>query len=123
MRAGVPDRVQVPARARQHGLTPNVALLACYTEVLAAWSGQRDLTVNVTLFDRRDVHPHIDQVVGDFASLLMVGHRTAAGGESFAAAARRLKEQQGRDLANRAASGVRVLRELARRRGPDGGPP
>ncbi|WKX14105.1 non-ribosomal peptide synthetase [Streptomyces sp. NL15-2K] len=102
--------------ARAHGLTPSVVLLACYAEVLGEWSDQRELTVNMTLFDRRDVHPDIDRIVGDFASLLLVRHRCGEG-EAFAAAARRLQEQQGRDLSHREASGVWVLRELARRSG------
>lgn len=102
--------------ARAHRLTSSVVLLACYAEVCGAWSDQRDLTINVTLFDRRGVHPCIDQVVGDFASLLLIGHHLGQG-EGFACAARRLQEQQGRDLTHREASGVWVLRELARRSG------
>ncbi|GAA1464313.1 amino acid adenylation domain-containing protein [Nocardiopsis exhalans] len=103
-------------RAREHGLTPSVVLLACYTEVLARWSAERDLTVNLTLFDRRDVHPDIDRVVGDFASLLLVGHGSEPG-EGFADTARRLQERQAQDLSHREASGVWILRELARRSG------
>lgn len=108
------QRLRVAARG--HGLTPSVVLLACYVEVLGVWSDQRDLTVNMTLFDRLDVHPDINQVVGDFASLLLVGHRRDAH-SAFAAGARRLQEQQGRDLSHREVSGVWVLRELARRTG------
>ncbi|NUT46287.1 MAG: amino acid adenylation domain-containing protein, partial [Saccharothrix sp.] len=108
---------KITERARSHGLTPSVVLLACYVEVLGAWSDQRELTVNMTLFDRRDVHPDIDRVVGDFASLLLIGHDRGAAGEGFAATARRLQEQQGRDLSHREASGLWVLRELARRTG------
>lgn len=103
-------------RCRAHGLTPSVVLLACYAEVLGAWSARRELTVNLTLFDRRDVHDDIGLVIGDFASLLLIGH-TAGEAEPFADLARRLQEQQGRGLAHRATSGVWVLRELARQTG------
>ncbi|GGS29406.1 non-ribosomal peptide synthetase [Actinokineospora fastidiosa] len=106
----------VTRAAAGHGLTPSAVLLACYLEVLGEWSDQTDLTVTMTAFDRDDVHPDVHRVVGDFASLLLVGHRRGAG-EAFAASARRLQEQVGRDLTHRAASGVWVLRELARRGG------
>ncbi|TDB92476.1 non-ribosomal peptide synthetase, partial [Nonomuraea longispora] len=100
-------------RARRYGITPSVVLLACYAEVLSAWSGQPDLTVNLTLFDRRDVHPDIGHVVGDFTSVLLVAHRPAAH-EGWLERARRLQEQVWRDLDHQEISGVRVLRELAR---------
>ncbi|WP_246081267.1 condensation domain-containing protein, partial [Nonomuraea mesophila] len=103
----------IKGRARRYGITPSVVLLACYAEVLSAWSGQPDLTVNLTLFDRRDVHPDIGHVVGDFTSVLLVAHRPAAH-EGWLERARRLQEQVWRDLDHQEISGVRVLRELAR---------
>ncbi|HEX5494655.1 MAG TPA: amino acid adenylation domain-containing protein, partial [Mycobacteriales bacterium] len=103
----------ITARARAHGLTPSAVLLACYAEVLGRWSGRGDLTVNVTLFDRRDVHPDVRNVLGDFTSLLLVAYQPVVG-ESFLAAARRVQEQQGRDLDHRDVSATWVLRELRR---------
>ncbi|TDE56537.1 amino acid adenylation domain-containing protein [Nonomuraea mesophila] len=100
-------------QARLNGLTPSVLLLACFAEVLSAWSGQPDLTVNLTLFDRRDVHPDIGHVVGDFTSLLLVAYRRRPE-ESWLERVRRLQEQVWRDLDHQEISGVRVLREMAR---------
>ncbi|WP_240759189.1 condensation domain-containing protein, partial [Phytoactinopolyspora endophytica] len=76
-------------RARRHGITPTAVLLTAYAEVLAAFSGQPDLTVNLTLFDRDDVHPDVNGVIGDFSSLLLVGCR-AGTGQSFLDSARRV---------------------------------
>ncbi|WP_416567083.1 amino acid adenylation domain-containing protein [Nocardia testacea] len=103
----------IVSRARGFGLTPSVVLLACYTWVLGCWSAQRDLTVTLTRFDRRDVHPDIMRVVGDFSSLLLVADRPAER-ESWLDRARRLQEQLWRDLDHQQVSAVRVLRELAR---------
>ncbi|MGY1934377.1 condensation domain-containing protein, partial [Nocardia gipuzkoensis] len=100
-------------RARGLGVTPSVVLLACYTGVLGAWSAQRELTVTLTRFDRRDVHPDIMRVVGDFSSLLLVADRPEAH-ESWAGRARRLQEQLWSDLDHQQVSAVRVLRELGR---------
>ncbi|MCG8927720.1 non-ribosomal peptide synthetase [Lentzea sp. CC55] len=112
-RVGAATWTRIAAAARGHGLTPSTVLLTCYAEVLGAWSGQRDLTVTLTLFDRSDVHPDVHHVVGDFASLLLLSHGRRDG-EAFASSVRALQEQLGRGLSHREASGIWVLRELAR---------
>ncbi|WP_280490442.1 non-ribosomal peptide synthetase [Nocardia carnea] len=104
---------RIVARARGVGVTPSVVLLACYTWVLGGWSAQRDLTVTLTRFDRRDVHPDIMRVVGDFSSLLLVADRPGEN-ESWSGRVRRLQEQLWSDLDHQQVSAVRVLRELAR---------
>ncbi|MFE7659497.1 non-ribosomal peptide synthetase [Streptomyces celluloflavus] len=103
-------------RARAHGVTPSAVLLTCYAQVLGAWSAQPELTVNLTLFDRREVHPDIHRVVGDFTSLLLVAYRPVPGG-SFLDAVRGLQERQWQDLQHREVTAVWVLRELARAQG------
>ncbi|WP_342222121.1 AMP-binding protein, partial [Nocardia farcinica] len=100
-------------RARTVGVTPSVVLLACYTWVLGQWSAQRELTVTLTRFDRREVHPDVMRVVGDFSSLLLVADRPGAQ-ESWLGRVRRLQEQLWHDLDHQQVSAVRVLRELAR---------
>ncbi|TMR24787.1 amino acid adenylation domain-containing protein [Nonomuraea turkmeniaca] len=108
---------RIKEQARRHGVTPSVVLLTCYVEVLAAWSGRDDLTVNLTLFDRpASGHPDIGNILGDFTSLLLLANRPDPG-ETWLAAARRLQEQLAEDLEHRAVSGLWVLRELARRSG------
>ncbi|MFF7992001.1 amino acid adenylation domain-containing protein [Kitasatospora xanthocidica] len=103
----------VVERAREHGLTPSAVLLAAFAEVLGRWSARPDLTVNLTLFDRRDVHPDIALVLGDFTSLVLVPSRPEPG-ESRLAAARRVQRELWRGLDHRELSAVQVLRELAR---------
>ncbi|XLD92065.1 amino acid adenylation domain-containing protein [Polymorphospora sp. A560] len=103
----------VTDRAREYGLTPSAVLLTCYAEVLAAWSASTELTINLTLFDRRDVHPDINHVLGDFTSLLLLASRPRPG-QGFLDRARRLQEQMWRDLEHRDVSAVWVLRELGR---------
>ncbi|MFI0899076.1 amino acid adenylation domain-containing protein [Streptomyces sp. NPDC020983] len=118
------DRWQaVTDRARAHGLTPSAVLLTCYAEVLGVWSGRRDLTVNLTLFDRREVHPAVHDIVGDFTSLLPLAYQPEQN-TGFLARARALQHRLGQDLGHRAWSSVRVARELAKAGGAaDGGLP
>jgi len=105
------DRFQ--ERASRAGITPTAALLQCFGEVLAAWSRSPRLTLNLTLFNRMPLHPDIDDVVGDFTSLILLGV-DATRGDSFEARAQQLQTELWHGVDNRFVSGVRVLREMAR---------
>ncbi|MFQ5678529.1 MAG: amino acid adenylation domain-containing protein [Gemmatimonadota bacterium] len=110
----------VKTRAAAIGISEAAALLAAYAEVLSIWSGSPRFTVSVPQFNRPPWHPEINDVIGEFASfvLLEVDNR---GSDSFAARARRHQERLWEDLDHSRFTGVRVLRELARRRGETGG--
>ncbi|OII69908.1 non-ribosomal peptide synthetase [Streptomyces sp. CC77] len=103
------------AAAARHGLTPSGVLLAAYAEVVRTWSRRQAFTLTVTRFHRLGLHPQVGEILGDFLSpgLLAVGGRP---GETFARRARDLQERALEDLAHCAHSGIRVLRDLARRR-------
>ena len=118
-RVAAPAWQQLRARARQAGLTPSMVLCTAFAEVLSAWSTRATFTLNVTLFQRLPIHPEVNAVVGDFTSTVLLAVDDH-GGLGFAEQARRLQQQLWRDLEHREVSGVRVLRDLARRTG--GGP-
>jgi amino acid adenylation domain-containing protein len=101
-------------RASQTGLTPSAVLLAAFAEVLKVWSKSPRFTLNLTYFHRPPLHPQVNDIVGDFTSLilLVVDNSTLP---TFAARARHLQEQLWAALDHRYVSGVHVLRELARR--------
>ncbi|MFF7144255.1 amino acid adenylation domain-containing protein [Streptomyces nodosus] len=109
------DWQAVKRDAARHGLTPSTVLLALYAEVLAAWSGTDAVTVTLTLFNRRDVHPHIHRVLGDFTSLSLAGHRRE--GTSWTAAAAALQRRQAEDLDHADVPIDWLLREFGRRTG------
>ncbi|MDN5916863.1 MAG: amino acid adenylation domain-containing protein, partial [Pseudonocardia sp.] len=115
-RLGADQWTRIKERARALDLTPSTVLMACYAEVLSAWSARADLTLNLTLFDRRDVHPDIDRVLGDFTSLLLVPHRPRAG-EGWLDRARRLQSEVWAGLEHRDVSAVWVQRELTKQSG------
>ncbi|MFJ4142893.1 amino acid adenylation domain-containing protein [Pseudomonas sp. NPDC089734] len=106
------DRLK--AQAHQHQLTPSGLLLSAFAAVLSAWSSERELTLNLTLFDRQPLHPHIDRVLGDFTSLLLLAWQPTG---QWLGSAQRLQQRLWRDLAQRDHSAIRVMRELARRNG------
>jgi amino acid adenylation domain-containing protein/thioester reductase-like protein len=101
---------------RTKGLTVSGLLLAAYAEVIARWSSTPHFTLNLTLFNRLPLHPHVDRLLGDFTSLVLleVDHRD--GSATFLERARRLQRQLMDDLGHREVSGVEVLREWMHRR-------
>ncbi|MFE9413670.1 amino acid adenylation domain-containing protein [Streptomyces sp. NPDC006704] len=103
------------ASAERHGLTASGVLLAAYAEVVRTWSRRQEFTLTVTQFHRLGLHPQLDSVMGDFLapSLLAVGGRPD---ETFEERARGVQRQALEDLAHSAHGGIRVLRDLARRR-------
>ncbi|WP_020519530.1 non-ribosomal peptide synthetase [Catelliglobosispora koreensis] len=104
--------------ARAHQVTPASVLAAAYAEVLSAFSGADQHTLNATMFHRDDVHPDINNILGDFTSLLLVGHH-AEPGDSWLDTVQRLQKDMWDGMQNGAVSALWVLRELARRQQGD----
>ena len=107
---------QLKARGAQAGLTPSGILLAAFAEILTTWSKTPRFCINLTIFDRLPLHPQMNDIVGDFTSLLLLAVDNFHP-ETFKQRAKRLQEQLWRDLNHRYYSGVRVLRDLARMQG------
>ena len=107
---------QLKQRAAKAGLTPSGVLLAAFTEVISQWSKIPRYTLNLALFNRLPLHPQVNDLLGDFTSviLLAVDHTV---GESFVDRAKQLQRQLWQDLEHHYVSGVEVTRELARHRG------
>ncbi|QRK05993.1 amino acid adenylation domain-containing protein [Archangium violaceum] len=111
---------RVMARCTALGLTPSAVLMAAYAEVLAAWSRNPRLTLNVTLFNRLPLHPQVNSLLGDFTSMILLGVDGSVS-EPLVSRVQRLQEQLWTDLEHRYVSGVQVLRELARYNGTEAG--
>jgi yersiniabactin nonribosomal peptide synthetase len=104
----------ITGTARAHQITPASVLATAFAEVLSAYSGADKHTLNATMFHRDDVHPDINAILGDFTSLLLVGHH-AEPGDRWLDTVRRLQDDMWDGMQNGAVSALWVLRELARR--------
>jgi len=102
-------------RARDLGVTVSTLLLALYADVLGRWSDSPELTVTLTMFDRREVHPDVYRVLGDFTAVSLADYRPCPDG--FTASLRDLQRRMAEDLDHRDVSSTWLLRELSRRRG------
>lgn len=97
-------------RAADAHLTPSAVLLSVWSTVLSAWSAQPEFTLNLTLFDRRPLHPQINQILGDFTSLMLLSWHP---GESWLHSAQSLQQRLSQNLNHRDVSAIRVMRQLA----------
>lgn len=94
-------------------LTPSGLLLAAFGTVLRRWSETPRFTINVTIFNRRPLHPQVNELIGDFTSTMLVTF-DASMECSFRERAKRLQKQFWRDLDHAQYSGIRVVRDLMR---------
>ena len=64
---------KLKALAKNNNCTPSMVLCAAYARVLSFWSNSNDLAINLTLFNRYPFHKDVQQVVGDFTMLVLLG--------------------------------------------------
>ncbi|MDF0732205.1 SDR family oxidoreductase [Pseudomonas entomophila] len=98
------------------GITASTALLTLFAHTLESVSRTPDFTLNLTYFNRRPLHPQVQQLIGDFTSVLLVDFQLGRGAslrELMQATQARLWQR----LAHTAVNGVELMRELGRRRG------
>jgi amino acid adenylation domain-containing protein/non-ribosomal peptide synthase protein (TIGR01720 family) len=103
-------------RAAAAGLTPAAVCLTAYAEVLGTWARTDDFTLNLTVGDRRPLHPDVASMLGVFTTLTPLAIHGARRGP-FRARALAQQRQLAADLDHRALSGVEVQRLLAQRAG------
>ncbi|WP_207004795.1 non-ribosomal peptide synthetase, partial [Trinickia mobilis] len=107
--------------AGECGVTPAMALATAFGAVLARWSSQARLLLNLTLFDRRPLDAAVERMIADFTSILLLD--LACEGDTFASLARANQDAFAEAYEHRDWSGVEVLRELRKEgRHPHGAP-
>ncbi|WP_134324085.1 type I polyketide synthase [Cumulibacter soli] len=101
--------------AAEHRITPTALVLAAYADILQIWSGQAHFAITTTVFDRPDL-PGVENVVGEFSSLLLL-ERKPSHSQDLVHAASALQRQLHADLIHSSVSALEVLAEEARRTG------
>lgn len=65
--------LEIWEQLKEKAITYNIGLttiiLTIYGKVLSKWSNQKQITINLTLFNRLPLHPQINSVLGDFTVL------------------------------------------------------
>lgn len=106
---------RIKAKAQAELVTPTAFLFTAFAEVLARASRQQRFTLNLTVFNRFPFHPDVNQIVGDFTSLMLVDvnyRQEKTLWENSALVQGTILQS----LMHRHFDGVEVIKELARRR-------
>ncbi len=104
------------AHCQRLAVTPSAALLALFAQTLESVSRTPEFTLNLTYFNRRPLHPQVQQLIGDFTSVLLIDFQLGHGespGQVMTSTQARLWQR----LAHTAVNGVELMRELGRRQG------
>jgi len=102
-------------RVGDEGLTDAVFLAEVYAEVLARYSEEPGLSINLTQFDRTRFAPEVDAIVGDFTSLSILSADTRCA-VTFRDRAKALQRRMFSNLSHASVSGVAVERMLNKQR-------
>jgi pyochelin synthetase len=108
--------LRLKTAAKAHGLTPSSLVMALYAEVLARWSAAPRFTLNLTLGNRMPLHPQVQQLLGNFSSLMLQEVDRTPAERSFAEFALALQKQFMANYEHRQVCGVSVMREWTKRR-------
>lgn len=110
-RLGKEEWDQLKKTVKKNGLTESAVLLTAYAEVLAKWSRHSRFTINLTRYNKLDLHPQLDEIIGDFTALTLFSF-DGSDGDSFLKRCHKTLEQLWQDMDHPYMCGVRVLREL-----------
>ncbi|MCX7124007.1 MAG: amino acid adenylation domain-containing protein, partial [Gammaproteobacteria bacterium] len=96
-------------------ITPTVFLLFVYSEIIGFWSKNKNFSINLTLFERLPMHHNINDIVGDFTTLLYFSLKDIFSKKiSIKAKLRLIQERLFLDLDHRLYGGIEALRQYAK---------
>lgn len=80
---------------------------------ISEWCGQNEFTLDLTLYNRPDMHEDIARMIGDFTNITFISYRGNSY-DSFADAVKDIQGQMWKSIEYRNRSGVKVINRLAR---------
>ena len=99
---------------RKHAVSPSTVLCTIYARVLAKWSNQKDLLLNMTAFERKEFDQNVSGILGDFTKILPL--EVHIDGADFWDNAMQIQTRILNNLDHKAFDGTEIIRELSRLR-------
>lgn len=97
-------------------ISPSMVLLAGFSEILACWSQTKCFCINTTIINRHPLHPHVNRLVGEFASFAPI-EADFKHDIDFESLVSKLQQENWNNLENRYVHGTTILRKIAKERG------
>lgn len=96
----------------KYGITPSTFLMTAYGRLLAYYSGSDNVTLNVTTFSRFPFDEAVNNMIGDFTSVMLVEINSR---EKYSSACRSVQEKIAENLEYKLYDGVSVIRSIAKK--------
>ncbi|HBG7379501.1 TPA: non-ribosomal peptide synthetase [Clostridioides difficile] len=106
--------------ARENNITPTIFLITIFSEVLRKYSLNKEFVLNITQFSREQIHPKINDIVGDFTTLTFLEVKNTKD-NTLISKAKSLQKQLTEDINHRLYSAVEFGRELRLKRNNEKG--
>ena len=104
---------RIKSIGKKENITPSAILLTAFSEVIGRFSKRQEFTINLTRFNRLPVHNRINDIIGDFTSLVMLSvNRT--NGTTFLARCKNIQKKLWQHLDHPYFCGVEVQREYTK---------
>lgn len=108
---------QLKVLAASYKCTPSCLLLALFCDALNHWSNSDQFTVNITLFNRLQIHPNINQIIGDFTTIELLSVDYQNNLDTFAERLQCIQKELHDDMSHQLYSGVQIQRDYAKLHG------
>ena len=102
----------------KNDIRPTFGFMTAFAYVLSKWSNQCALTLNVTLFNRIPFHPDVDQIIGDFTTLLLQSCKIEKE-KNFWENAKKIQDEFLESFQYRDYDGINVIRDYGEYNGID----
>ena len=104
--------------AKQNNITTSMVLCSAYASVLSKWSKSSNFTLNLTQFNRQNIHEDINKIVGDFTTTLLLEINYKEN-NTFLHNARSIQQQFRDDFKHRIVCGTEVLAKISKQHKSD----
>ncbi|CAF1312241.1 unnamed protein product [Adineta steineri] len=102
---------QLKERINSAQLSPTGFLTSIYAIVLAKWNDNQHFSINLPIFNRLPIHPQVNQIVGDFTSVIPLEVNLQEK-QTFRQFFHTIQKQLWNDLAHMSYDGISFIRDL-----------
>ncbi len=99
-------------KIRQLDLTPSMVLCTAYMMSLSKYSSTKDVMLNLTMFNRQPIHPEVQEVLGDFTNIALIGFKPKEK-QNFMEAIAPVKKELWNNIEYRSFNVINLLGRLA----------
>lgn len=97
--------------SKQNNITTTSLLITIFSETLKNHTINKEFVLNITQFNREQIHPDINKILGDFTTLTYLEIKTESE-KSILSKAKKIQNQLTKDLSHRLYSAIEFGREL-----------